>query len=242
MADTDVRTSHKNLFRIIKKMDWSSIFENLTLNIITEVLGIIVTVLIIDRIIKRNEDRRWKPVKSALFVEVFRSIQDILYQMPIEFTTTPSKYYLFGNSSASSRVEIIEPFPSPDPLIQALEQRIQHTHKINVINLLDAYRRINNVVDRTGFMLPPELLELILELNNGFRVLERIYDDDVDFVLNYEKRKQLATLVSSIMNSSYEINKWLIEQADECFDDIKQHIEALMSNAQKIAATRSKKE
>ncbi len=223
-------------------MDWSSVIENLTLNIITEALGIIVTVLIIDRIIKRNDEKRWKPVKSALFAEIFRSTQDILYQMPREFTKTSNGYYLFGNTSASSRVEIIEPFPMPDPLTEGLDHRIKHIpHKVNVPNLFDAHRRINEAVDKTGFMLPPDLLELILELNERFRLLELLHNDSTDFNSDDDKRKQLASVISGIMDSSYEINTWLIEQADKYFDNIKEYIRALTSNAQKTEMARSKR-
>ncbi len=221
-------------------MDLSSIIENLTLNIITEVLGIIITVFFVDRIIKRNDNRRWKPVKSVLFAEVFRSIQDILYQMPIDFVTTSRGGYLFGNSSVSSRVEIIEPFPLLDPLTQALEQSIQHTNKLNVKGLLFAYRHINSVVGNRDFMLPPELLELILKLNNAFRILERLHNDEIE-ASDYDKKKLIAAFVSRIMNTSYEINKWLVKQADEHIDDMGSYIKALISNAQKVESARNKK-
>ncbi len=53
-------------------------FQDLLLNIISEAIGILVTVFIIDRIIQRNEIMRWKPAKCLYFARLLGILENFL--------------------------------------------------------------------------------------------------------------------------------------------------------------------
>src|SRR5205809_6628878 len=50
---------------------------DLGLNLVSEIFGILVTVLLIDRIIKRREESRWKPAKHIVHYKLVEIISQL---------------------------------------------------------------------------------------------------------------------------------------------------------------------
>lgn len=209
-------------------MDSSSILLNLILNLITEGIGIIVAVFIIDRWLKRREERRWKPSKGALKARIFSAIQSIIGEAtPSEFLqVTGVKYLRFGNSSANESFQIREPFPLPRPLIEGVSQRLEiATDGVFSINkLFLAKQQIDDIVNTAGFMLEPELLELLLELDRRFLLLKQPEGEDGDALRDNKKRELSATFIAVIIESAYEAHNLLIKQADKHYTDVNEYV------------------
>ncbi len=53
-------------------------FRDILINLISEAIVMLITVLFINRLIERNEARRWKPAKSMFFARLFGTLDNFL--------------------------------------------------------------------------------------------------------------------------------------------------------------------
>jgi hypothetical protein len=210
------------------QMDWQNIIENVIVNLFTDAISIAVTVLVIDRLLKKREEQRWRPTKSALRARIFGAVQDIVGFMPSEYLQAPDlRIYRFGNSYVFAYQRVIEPFPMPDKLTES----IISTHlkidallgKLRIDCLNTAKKTIDDIINTSGFMLEPELIELPLTLDERFLILKETEKQDGD-LNNEEYSKQLATIISGILEIGYELNKRLDQQADRYFTSVKDYM------------------
>lgn len=90
-------------------------YINLLLNIIAEIFGIVITVFLIDRLIKRmekeKEEKRWLPAKQIVHYRLAQSLEAVLKLLDGEswllFLTR--FVYSFGDLDLRSSYDFLEP-------------------------------------------------------------------------------------------------------------------------------------
>lgn len=123
-------------------------YSDFGLNLFTEILGVLITIFVIDHLIKRRENRRQLPVRAAIFKDTF------------EFF---GKYITIFHSAFIVSV--------PDELPDKLEDFISTNGMGKVFKYLDLNKKPRITPERTWFKYFLERQSIITKLGNTF--LER---------------------------------------------------------------------
>ncbi len=83
-------------------MDWGALATDFLLNLSSEAIGIAVAVLVIDRLLKQREERRWAPARASLAKHFART-----------YSTAVNATYL-----------LVRPFSGPSPLSNIPPQKL----------------------------------------------------------------------------------------------------------------------
>jgi hypothetical protein len=204
-------------------MEINSILENLCLNLCTEIIGIFITVFIIDRLIKSREAQRWKQAKATMYANILNSISDTIRQLPNEFLQAekPMVYY-YGNSTAIIKAGIRE--QSLKEILPILEKEIRKHGDFDVNIFFAAKQRIGEVINSSAFLLEPTLTELLLTFDQQVSILK---ESNLDSTTTANKQEAIARVLPLIFRSITSINSWLVKQSDKSisFDE---HLKSIM--------------
>lgn len=143
------------------------IVSDIGLNLVSEVFGIFLTVLIIDRIIKKSEESRWLPAKHVIYAKIMEIALEIQYYLSPERVADPLVVF-FGMSDA----------------------RPDYNKKINIENFIENleqyHQRIKEVIDLTGMLLEPEI-------QTHLNALERHLEKAALLFVKYKDLEELSS-------------------------------------------------
>ena len=204
-------------------MEIYSILENLCLNLCTEIIGILITVFVIDRLIKNREEQRLKQAKATMYANILNSITDTIRQLPDEFLLTekPMVYY-YGNSTVIVKAGIKEQ-PLKD-ILPILEKERKKHDGFDVKVFFSAKQRIGEIINSSAFLLEPTLTELLLTFEQQVSILK---ESNLESTTIANKQDSIARVLPLIFRSITSINSWLIKQSDKhiSFDE---HLKSIM--------------
>jgi hypothetical protein len=138
--------------------------QDIGLNLLAEALGIVVTVSIIERLIKSSEEAQRVPHRNLVYARLTKYLSEfILYSTPpdrlIPNFELLEKVYIYGEVYA-------QPTTYSRPSAQEYQAKLPE--------IVATYsQKINSVLDLTGFLLEPKLLMLLHEFKD--------YLDDIQF-------------------------------------------------------------
>lgn len=170
-------------------MDTANLIENLLLNLITEGIGIAVAVLIIDRIIQRREEKRWRPVKDAIKASIYGTVQDALSRTLPTSIAKGAKYhiYQFGDSYAQGFVKLSEDdfFELPRAIAKQnslAEGTASPDIAVDFRPMFLAKQKIDETTSASVFALEPELIKLLFDFDLSLKNLNKYEKPDADFI------------------------------------------------------------
>lgn len=150
--------------------------QDLLLNLIAEMIGIIVTVLIIDRMIQRREQKRWLPSKHYVHARLFEIIDNFLDStFPPRFTRLTKTVYEYGRVTVFAKTELDETMPPTLYSDTAEALRLRKHFDIEIVSR--AKQGIDAILDRQAFLLDPELLTPLFSLDRGLMALMQTSHD-----------------------------------------------------------------
>lgn len=184
--------------------DWGDLFVNLS----SEIIGIIVTVYLVDMVIKRNEEKSWGGIKTGIIRELYIAI-------------SPIESYITDIRSAYGDTELIKKSYSDLPLMLISEAEIKlFTIRYNFWkNFLDyikrAYKNLNFISNHHGNKLEPEIygelftcINIMEDIINNNAVLSDFYSLDLlkrvegDLLANCRLIMNLDTRLTELENAT----------------------------------------
>lgn len=188
-----------------------SIIENLCLNLCTEIIGILITVFVIDKLIKRREESRWQKVKGAMYANILNTLTDTIRQLPDELRQPekPMVYY-YGNSTVIINYEIKEKLTKDVQAI--LEKESKRNGGFNFNAFFIAKQRISEIANSSVSLLDPTLTELLLIFEQQVSILKEKASEQQSI---NNKQETISQISSLIVRSTLNLNSWLIKQADK---------------------------
>lgn len=184
-------------------MDWSSILENLASEA--------VTVFIIDRLIQRREERRWKPAKGAMHASIFLALNDLVHTLPDQLIgSEETTYYRFGNSNLMVTGHL--QWPLPYKPVEFTSDWAQILGLVDPSGIYRAKERIDEILNLSSLTLEPGLAELLYELDQLI----------TGFKINSTKSpphspRERAYSIGLIIYSTGKVIEWLVIHADNQF-------------------------
>jgi hypothetical protein len=193
---------------------------DLLLNVITEALGIIVTVFFVDRLLKKREEARWKPSKSLAYSKLVETTSEIIKV----FLTTSllEKYdyvcYRFDTSYAGpafeiADVDLVKERSSKEMTDFLSSVTVQQALKI-FESLSKARETLREVINDSGFFLDPEALALGLELESNITSTVKYFNSlhnfgEGGYIIGADS--VVATIsVYGLLRSVQDLQKWLV--------------------------------
>lgn len=152
----------------------------LLLNLVSEAVGILVTVFIIGRLLKIQEERRWLPLKHFVYAKLLEIIGELLIgTLPSKFIRQTNIVYEYGLVSAFPQAEIIPPLDEikMTDLLSEIDQLLQRCQRLDVNLLFKSKQQIDDTLSKSAFLLEPEFLTLVLELDRSLSSVLRFEED-----------------------------------------------------------------
>ncbi|HNE06366.1 MAG TPA: hypothetical protein PLT08_17700 [Anaerolineales bacterium] len=172
-----------------------AIIRDLGLNLVSEVFGILLTVLIIDVMIKRNEDSRWLPTKHITYAKITEIALEIQYYLNTEDERKKQPIVVFFG------VTDARPDYHQSVSIEKFEEIVNQYHK-----------RVREIIDLTGMLLEPEIqthlnaLERNLEKTAGlfvkYKDLDKLKNPLLPIINFVEVKESVDKIVSLMLEKS----------------------------------------
>ena|SRR5215212_2170357 len=194
-------------------------------NLLAEVFGILVTILVIDRLIAWRESRSWRPAMHFFYFELFIITKKLMETLAPEghFCGRVCSYR-FGD-----RLVPLVAVPSKEFAKERLENRetIEFIYPANkVINerprfLLEYRQRLSTLLSQSQSVLArePPLVELVSELYEQLRyVADEVEERRGSADAAYAKKvdQDLAFDFEKVARQACRVRLWLEEQASSC--------------------------
>lgn len=198
-------------------------WADLGLNLLAEALGIIATVFLVDRIIKKREDARWKPSKHFVYsklVEITSNLFTTILPISIQ-RQTDYFIYEFGEIRSFPALDMDKVDLSDEKLKSQLYTDLGSSSIGNWIkirnDMTEIQERMDEVIGDSAFFLEPEILSLLLTLRNeidNFVVRTPKFSgaaanghlsEDVFFPIAYS--------ISQLLTAAKNVERWLVNQS-----------------------------
>ena len=162
-------------------------FRDILINLISEAIVMLITVLIINRLIERNEARRWKPAKSMFFARLFGTLDNFLGVMLhpdfLKVERGAARFYQFGSTTVYTNGRYGE-IPT-DVVEKAIQEEGQHLLETSSRMGCEALKEIKESLELIlASSLPlaeSDLMAALFELQNELASLVRFRKDgDLD--------------------------------------------------------------
>lgn len=194
-------------------------FNDLWLNLLSEAIGIAVTIIIIDRLLESRERRRWNPPTSLVYVRLFNVLDDFLTEFQIRSMDSKkgSKVFIYGKVIATS--DSSYKGVDFDKLHKVLKDRFALSKYVNeeiypTSNLTDLKNQIDTILNSSIPLIDPDFLELLFVLDNSIMTFRRIFPvlpqtDDIKILEDY------SFLLSEVILKAVNIRLYLESKADK---------------------------
>ena len=204
---------------IISWEPWSGFATNL----VPEILGIIATVVIIDALNKRREERQWLPARGRAYARILEIIDDLFVSiLPCGSFIGVVKIYMYEDNSIYTYVQPL----GFDEAVKAIDKD-KKFYEINgdrtdiYSSYLDglrskigeAYTRLQDVIKMPILKLDSEFIELTFAFDEKLRDLERYLDD-----LHLKHAHSMTTLLDKsliLIDATINLREWLVKEADQ---------------------------
>ena len=172
-------------------------YTDLLLNLVSEVVGIFFTVFIVDRIIARREENRWKQAKYMTYVQLINKVDTTLQIMNFSSETQTICYFGDLEVNFNNYTGSVSSFERKETIVE-----------IAAIKGLKTY--IEYLLDVNQSIRTPEMVTLLLKFINPINQLE-IYLETRN-----KRRKPLEFLLQSeFVDVALEILNYTSKEADE---------------------------
>jgi len=164
-----------------------SLWVDLSLNLFAEGIGIIVTVFVIDLILKRREAKRWLPAKkyshAYLMKELDKFLTHILGSVFEHDKKGSSVFYEFGNVSVFGEasyknydpINVVAALNSHQNLYEVLQKAFDFEPLRNLAN------NLKNIIVTSSHLLSPELCSILIGLDSHVsEYIQELDDKDLD--------------------------------------------------------------
>lgn len=135
--------------------------DDLKLNLLSEAIGIFFTVLILDRLFRWREEKRWEPVKHGTYTMITEVTTEMFrHLLPIENRTEPGLVYVFGTHHVPTMIGL---HYESENLTENLRERFRENPDY-FYEQLDYYEdKYEDIIESRLFLLTEELAEILLD-------------------------------------------------------------------------------
>lgn len=192
---------------------------DLILNIVSEIIGIALTVFLVDKMLEKREKKRWAPSKNILYGRLIEFI-DTLMPSVVPITTPSVQTYYFFDEVFEVCIEHkldFESFQGKENLKEAISLELAvlgPDEKKRIANrLFELGKDLDTILTSGMVLFEPELLSLLFELKQNLRNMdERRRPSNVesdDFPRPKDYIDLFAIAVCKIAVNAYNVKAYL---------------------------------
>lgn len=193
-------------------------------NLLPEIIGIVLTVFLVDKLIQRREDARWLPSKYFLYSRLISHFDEVMWAT-IPFLMSGTKYiYEFGNAVATTLdtgmdLSIPETNKKVWLEIRDYSKKITLENKIEILQKLsDEKDEIDNILASSISLIEPELSSILMklqgELGNAKNMIAILPIDEKLPPFEFAQNADLFSLcIYNATVSAHEAKNWVVRKA-----------------------------
>jgi hypothetical protein len=200
---------------------------DLGLNLFSEVVGILVTVFLVDRVLKRREEARWKATKGFIYSRLTNLVARIFDQfLPSAYSEQfPLLDVSFGKSSPPMLIirDLRQLDLNAETVINLLRNELAdeplRRWMVSTVEVLTAIQHeINGIINDATVFLEPEVLTILFTLRDHIEFMVGAFSRDFPGLpKNYKgstsHRKEFIIVpgsVQSLLYNAQQLEKWLL--------------------------------
>jgi hypothetical protein len=213
--------------------------------IVSEIIGVAITVFLVGRLIQKREDARWLPSKQFLYSRLIPHFDNVLW-ITAPFLMSGNKYiYEFGNAVATT-LEVNIDFSNQVTTQEVWSKMNNYLSEISLdqkISLLKSLsiekEEIDKILASSVVLIEPLLSSNLMNLQetlsrasgyvSGFRLEGKLQP----------KNDELAAFMYTVAESAHKSKAWVIGKATNKHST-QEFVLKLVEMAQKQESTRSK--
>lgn len=185
--------------------------EGLYINLATEMIGILITILYIDHVLSYNEMKKWKPVDKKIYEELRIYINNIItiFRISLNMKIDIFDYKEFGNISELNALELNKVMIKylVNNIVPNVDVKIKDFNSKEWERLITELKEIQDKNNKIRSMyisrLNPDLLLCLIETHDLIQSITNIYATFPDIIANDEKSIHLNNTleIEEIRNS-----------------------------------------
>jgi hypothetical protein len=196
-------------------MGMNDFLSNLLTNLLSECIGITITVFLVDRLLKRRDQRKeervWLPLKHLVFRNLFEIFDLFLLR---EFGITPAgnpRWFYFGSVKilGSGKFSNYEKSRVESGIRTSQLQDKEGRGYGSIARYLEVKEEVERVLNTSARVLGPELTTLLVSFNNAVSIFTQSSLGDHD----YEALRQNWFHIGI---DAFKVRLYLQEAADKC--------------------------
>lgn len=195
-------------------------WQDLIINLTAETLGIIVTLFMINRLVKRRDQSQRLPSQHLIYANLLKITGSLLSDvLPSRFQETTDETYHYGDAIGFPVIILKDIEPSELFLAELLiyiSRDINSQKKLDIGPLSSAKKQFEKLLRSPAFLLNPELLTMLLKLHRSLAFLVRTdCDRSAEYWESEASRRQLFIRFASMISEAVELRIWLERRADQ---------------------------
>lgn len=141
-------------------------FQDLGLNLLSEVIGIVITVFLVDKVIQRREEKRWKPAKHLVYAKLLKLIDSFTGELfPMEYLKINNDFVFFGEIEVQPHwIVKSESDPHFNNLLFSLEEKIDAEKDLCFAKLPEVAKKIDEILMQYSYLLEPEIISILMKI------------------------------------------------------------------------------
>ncbi len=189
---------------------------DLGLNLLAELIGIVVTILFIDRLLKKRERKKWLSVINIIRTNLLREATRILAILTPSRTIEKKRKTGWGDEYSLPEInfENLDRLLANKSLYKFIEEELKsNRYNMNILDeLKHIEQRLANITIQSISVLEPEVMQMILDLR---RAIEEMYPfyiqpdlDENEQSREFKIHYMVNSLVAVIQNAN-TLRKWM---------------------------------
>jgi hypothetical protein len=197
----------------------SSNLGDLVLSLISESIGILVTVLWLDRLMQSREESRWEPAKHILYGQL-TALTGKLYarMLPSRYVKWSETIYQFGRVSGDliTDAENGETKADKQALLAGIKEIVNIGKDKLVETLPPLAKEVDDLLIRTPRLVEPEILAVLMDIRHELTMVI-----ESALIADWSKDEHLVegmshTIIEVVENVT-ALRSWLRQRADRVY-------------------------
>ena len=192
--------------------------EDILVNLISSAIEVVVTVGIIDVILKRQETKKWKPAKGLLLSDLLNITDELIFELlPKNSRQIEPTSYKFGNTLTTTTVVFDK---QNIPIIaNEIKNNLNYYLSANLDMISDVHKQLEYVLKLSSIIMQPTLFNQLLKLDRAltkYKQLRLEYGDKDDYEEEPETRanQEFIPCFLEVLTLSVLLRDYLIDQSD----------------------------
>lgn len=138
--------------------------------LVTQLIDILVTIFVVDRLLKLREERQRTPSRKVVYARLFE-LSDAIFRPMISEETSPFfldyNSYVFGRSIVIGKISLVALLRNQPGMLAEIHRHLLLNGWPDMEIYIQARTRLNQIIDRSAFLIDGDMLNMLFALDDA---------------------------------------------------------------------------